>query len=71
MRACGKDPPEDNWLDTVNQFNNSLLVKIHPDRVPFLTARGDHYATFVNNNIGLAMMELENFTIQYLGLDSN
>ena len=56
LRAYGKHRFEGTWLQTVNQFRKALLVKIHPDRAPFFTARGDHYATFVNDVIGLAMM---------------
>ena len=71
LRAYGQHRTEYSRLDTINHFKKALLVKVHPDNVPFFVARGDHYAAFVNDGIGLAMMELENITTRYLGLHAN
>ena len=71
LRAYGKHLLDDNWLQTVNQFRKALLFKIHPDKVPFFTARGDHYSTFVHDGAGLVIVEMENITTRYRGTYSN
>ena len=71
FRAYGNHVGEHNWLQTLTAFKRGLPIQVQPDKFPACIKRGEQYAMFMNDGVGVINQTLDFITTAYTQMFTN
>ena len=71
LRAYDNHCGEHNWLQTLTVFKRGLSIKVHLAKFSEFLKKGEQYAIFMKDRVGLISTMIDNITTDYTQLCNN